>query len=116
MELHEMWEAKLDEIFMELGFTYAMQGTVYLREMVAWYKPGKQFKEYYGTVGQLHKVSPGAVERAARYAIRRATGRLGYCFEAWAKYFGNSINPETGAPTVSEFVTRVWRLVCGPNT
>lgn len=116
MELHEMWEAKLNEILLELGFTDTTQGTEYLRELVAWYKPGKQFKECYGTVGQLYKVSPGAVERAARYAIKRAAGRLGYSFEAWAKYFGNSINPETGTPTVSEFVTRMRRLVCGPST
>ena len=115
-EFHEIWEEKLDELFKELGISCGTKGEEYLRELIAWYRPGKPMRACLEQVGAISGADPRAVERTARAAILRGCSRLGYSFEAWNKLFGCTISPATGAPTLSEFVRRVRREICGRNT
>ena len=114
-EFFEIWEAKLDELFKELGISCGTKGEEYLRELVAWYRPGKPMQVCLAQVGAALGADPRSVERTARAAILRGCTRLGYSFEAWNGLFGCTISPATGAPTLSEFVRRVRREVCGRN-
>lgn len=115
-DFHDIWEEKLDSLFRDLGISCGTRGEEYLRELVAWYKPGKPLHILLAQVGQVVGADPRAVERGARSAILRGCSRLGYSFETWNRLFGSCISPETGAPTLSEFVCRVRREVCGRNT
>lgn len=115
-DFYDIWEDKLDEIFRDLGISYGTKGELYLRELVAWYRPGKPMCILYQQVGQVVGADPRAVERNARAAILRGCSRLGYSFETWNKLFGSCISPSSGAPTLAEFVRRVRREVCGRNT
>lgn len=112
----DIWGKKIDELFKELGISCGTKGEEYLRELVAWYRPGKPMQVCLAQVGALLGASPRAVERTARATILRGCSRLGYSFEAWNGLFGSTISPATGAPTLSEFVRRVRREVCGRNT
>ena len=115
-DFYDIWEEKLDELFKELGIRCGTKGEEYLRELVAWYRPVKYMQECLAEVGAVLGASPATVERVARQAILSARQRLGFSFEVWDRLFGRAMNPGTGAPSLSEFVVRVRREVCGRNT
>ena len=115
-EFYDIWEEKLYELFKKLGIGCGTKGEAYLRELVAWYRPGMQMQELLAAVGVVLNADPRAVERTARAAILRGCARATYDFDTWEQLFGNAISPSTGAPRLSEFVARVRRHICGPNT
>ena len=107
-------EAKLDEIMLELGFSEVLMGTDYLREAVRLYAAGKTqiAMEVYPAVAEKFMSMPARVERCIRHAIDNAwlRGNL----EEQRRYFGWSISPERGKPTVGECIARLAR-VCREN-
>ena len=107
-------EKKLDEIMLELGHTENLLGTGYLRHAVVLYDGGvRQITcEMYPTIAAAANASPTQVERNMRHSIEAAWARGNA--DAQLRYFGYSVNPSSGRPTVGEYVARMARL-CREN-
>lgn len=107
-------EAKLDQIMLELGFSEVLMGTDYLREAVRQYAAGNTqvAMEVYPAVARKFMTSPQRAERAMRHSIERAWERGSLA--AQQQYFGWSISPMKGKPTVGECIARLAR-VCREN-
>ena len=102
-------EAKMDNVLLELGHDDFNRGTAYLREAVTLYRPGMALtKELYPALAKAHRTTPGAIERSMRHSIEKAWSRGDY--HAQSRYFGYSIDPDTGRPTVGEYMARLARI------
>ena len=101
--------SKIDRIMNELGHSDNLLGTGYLRAAIRDYRPGMGItKELYPGIAAAAGTTPGRVERAMRHSIDRAWERGSY--DAQQLYFGYSIDPRKGRPTVSEYVARIARI------
>jgi two-component system response regulator (stage 0 sporulation protein A) len=65
--------------------------------------------DLYPSIADEHGTTPSRVERGIRHAIECMMDRVD--IDAMEKYFGNSIDPEKGKPTNSEFIARVVHFV-----
>lgn len=102
-------EQKLDEILLELGHDDFNRGTAYIRGAVKRYTPGMAMvKELYPGLARAVGSTGPRVERLMRHSIEKAWGRND--FHVQQKYFGWSVDPERGKPTVGEYVARLHRL------
>lgn len=100
---------KLDRIMNELGHSENLLGTGYIRSAVEMYRPGMSItKELYPAIAKAADSTGPRVERAMRHSIEKAWER-GSIY-AQENYFGYSIDPEKGRPTVSEYIARMARL------
>lgn len=100
---------KLDEMFLSCGMRDILCGTDYARRAVVMYQPGMSItKELYPAIAEAVGSTPSRVERAMRHAIETGFDRVGY--EAAERFFGNTINPNTGKVTNGEFVARMAKL------
>lgn len=102
---------KLDKIMNELGHQERQIGTYYIREAVAIYDRARQWtKDLYPALAEAAGAGKAAnVERAMRHSIQSAWGRGSY--EEQQRLFGHSVDPERGAPCVSEYVARLAREI-----
>lgn len=99
---------KVDAWLLRLGLKDVNAGTVYLRDMVAMYRPRMGLtKELYPAIAQRYRSSPQRIERCCRYAIEYAWTYGSQA--AQEQLFGASISTETGRPTVGHFVSRLYR-------
>lgn len=106
-------EQKLDEVMLELGHRDSVKGTEYLRIGAALYERDMSMtKELYPAIAKAANTTPSRVERAMRHSITSAWGRGS--IDAQRKYFGYSVHPDKGAPTVGEYLARIVR-VCGAD-
>lgn len=107
-------EEKLDGVLLELGHDDFNRGTAYLREGVKLYEAGRRAmcRELYPAIAEAHATTPARVERCMRHAIGKAWSRGD--LTAQKRFFGYSIDPETGVPTVGEYVARLARI-CHEN-
>ena len=102
-------EEKLDSLLLDLGHDDFNRGTAYLREAVKDYEPGMKLTgDLYPAIAKAHQTTAGAVERAVRYAIEKAWGRVDY--QTQLRFFGHSIDPNTGKPKAGEYVARLARI------
>ena len=62
-------------------------------------------KKLYAHAGAKFGVTPVNAERNMRSCIERAFERLDY--DTIKRYFGNSLHPDRGTPTTSEFLARI---------
>jgi len=100
---------KLDEIMLELGHTENLKGTEYIRIGAALYERDiSMTKELYPAIAKAASTTPSRVERAIRHSITSAWNRGSW--EAQKRYFGHTVNPDRGAPTVGEYLARVARI------
>lgn len=100
---------KLDSIMLELGHRDNILGTGYLQIGAAMYERGMSMtKELYPGIAKAVGSTPSRVERAMRHSIETAWDRGS--MEAQLKYFGHSINPGRGVPTVGEYIARITRV------
>lgn len=102
-------EVKMDEILLELGHDDFNRGTAYLREGVKLFRPGQTLtKELYPAIAKAHGSTGARVERCIRHSIDKAWARgdVG----AQTKYFGYSIDPNTGKPRAGEYIARLARI------
>lgn len=97
--------AKIKEIFTKLGFSEALKGTAYLRDMVEHYNPEQKFMVLYFSTAKIHGVDFRQVERCARTAIGSAWKRSHIIEPEWQVLFG--VWARFDAPTISEFVTKI---------
>lgn len=114
MENRTIDEKKLDELMLKLGHSENLLGTDYLRTAVRLRAQGfsAMTKEIYPTLARMHNTTASRAERAIRHSIERAAGRTDP--EELYKVFGNSISPDKGKPTNSEYIARLAR-VCGED-
>ena len=107
-------EKKMDQIMLELGHTDNLLGTGYLRQAVGLYDAGTRgiTCELYPAVAAAVNATPSQVERNIRHSIEAAWNRGSY--DAQQRYFGYSVNPASGRPTVAEYIARMARL-CREN-
>ena len=106
-------EQKLDEVMLELGHAENIKGTGYIRIGAALYERGMAMtKELYPAIAKAANTTPSRVERAMRHSITSAWDRGS--LEAQRKYFGYTVHPNKGAPTVGEYIARIVR-VCGAD-
>ena len=107
-------EQKLDNLLLELGHDDFNRGTSYIREGVKHFDAGKRMmtKELYPAIAKAHGTTPARVERMMRHSIEKAWGRNS--FDVQLRYFGQSVDPNRGKPTVGEYLARVARL-CHEN-
>lgn len=103
-------EQKMEQMMDELGFTDVGNGGELLRDAARLYSSGAKalVKEIYPTLARIHETSFAACERNMRSAIERAWLRGTY--ENQMKWFGYTIDPQRGKPTVREFVARMARV------
>ena len=102
-------EQKLDAILLELGHDDFSRGTVYLRLAVKMYEPGMTMtKELYPGLAKAVGSTGPRVERCMRHSIEKAWGRND--LQGQLKYFGWSVDPDRGRPTVSEYVSRLAKI------
>lgn len=107
--MHVINEEKLDNMLLELGHDDFNRGTAYLRQAVKMYEPGVQLtKELYPEIGKARGTTGPRVERCMRHSIDKAWRRGSV--EAQHRYFGFSINPNTGKPQVGEYIARLSRM------
>lgn len=101
---------KLENVMLELGHPENLIGTGYIREGVELYNAGmtRMTKELYPAIAKAAGTTASRAERAMRHSISAAWMRS--CRESQHKYFGNTINPETGTPTVGEYIARLARV------
>ena len=67
-------------------------------------------KELYPQIANEHNTTGSRVERAIRHAIECAGDRCD--LDVLQKYFGNTISPNKGRPTNSEFIAQVAVHIC----
>ncbi len=102
-------EQKLDGIMLELGHAENIKGTEYIRIGCALYERDMAMtKEFYPAIAKAANTTPSRVERAMRHSITSAWSRGS--MDAQLKYFGHTVHPDKGAPTVGEYVARMARL------
>lgn len=107
-------EEKLNKIMLELGFADVLSGTAYLREAVRLYASGNTQIVYgiFPEVAGKFCTQAQRVERCIRHAIERAWVRGSV--DAQGLYFGYTVDPAKGKPTVGECIARLAR-VCREN-
>lgn len=107
-------EAKMEEIMLELGHTENLLGTGYIRQAVTLYDAGTRAicKEIYPALAAAANATPQQIERNIRHSIEAAWSRGNN--EAQLRWFGYSVNPATGRPTVGEYIARMARI-CHEN-
>ena len=104
---------KLDEMLLELGHTDSVRGTEYIRCAVELYVRDMSItKELYPAIAALMDTTGPRVERAIRHSIEAAWMRN--TGEVCLRYFGNTVDPNRGKPTNSEYIARLARL-CREN-
>ena len=101
---------KMDDIMLDLGHAENLLGTGYLRRGIEFYSQGmiRMTKELYPAIAEAVGSTPARVERAMRHSIESAWNRGDELTQL--RYFGWSVNPEKGAPTVGEYVARMARV------
>lgn len=103
-------EMRISEFLRQLGIPAHMKGYKYLRRAIKMIMEDPEMmravtKTIYPDVAKYFGTSASCVERAIRSAIETAWVRGN--MEYLQKSFGNTIKPDTGRPTNSEFIATV---------
>lgn len=108
-----MNEQKVEKTLLELGHRENLLGTAYIRMALPMWRQGMSItKELYPALAKAAGSTPSRVERAMRHSIATAWDRGN--LDAQREYFGYTVSPVRGVPTVSEYVARMAR-VCGED-
>lgn len=106
-------DQKLENVLLDLGHPDHIKGTRYIRIGVLLYQPDiSMTKEFYPAIAEIAETTASRVERAMRHSI--ATAWLRGNTDAQQRYFGYTVNPARGVPTVGEYIARIAR-VCSEN-
>ena len=98
------------DILIDIGCPASGEGYPQLIEGICYlvYNPeavNKATKDLYRHVGEVFNSTGSRTERNMRNCIENAFSRCDH--ETVERYFGNSINPDKGKPTTSEFIARI---------
>ena len=98
---------KADKLLILCGLRDSLAGTDYIRRALRIYRPGMMItKELYPAVAAEAGSTAMRVERSMRHAIESGFDRCGFSDKV-LELFGNTIDPDKGKPTVSEFLARI---------
>lgn len=104
MEKHPEWEEYLNNWMLEMGIPQDILGYYYIMASVFYATEDINLvvrnitKQLYPKVAELCDSTPSRVERAIRHAIEVGCRYL-------ADECGNALNPNSGKPTNSEFIS-----------
>lgn len=90
-----------------LGYDYIITGVCELFGFPV--SQGRVTKQLYPAIAKKHGTTAARAERAMRHAIELCVDRGDP--EVLARYFGNTIDPNKGKPTNSEFLFQLYRIV-----
>jgi two-component system response regulator (stage 0 sporulation protein A) len=98
----------LEDILNDIGVPHHIVGYRAMVEAILLAKNNPDYlraitKELYPAVAERVGSTPARVERSIRHGIEICFMRADY--NTITRYFGQTVNPETGRPTVSEFVS-----------
>ena len=107
-------EAIIHEILKDIGIPCHNLGYGYLVEAIMMVMDGPAYVNniFYGLYPQLairFDTTASRVERAIRHSIELGWSRGDR--DVLAKYFGNTVSPEKGKPTNSEFIAQIANVV-----
>ncbi len=107
---------KIEKELLECGVPAHLSGFKYLADAVAMVEKDitslRRITTYiYPTIARENNTTPCGVERAIRHSVETAFDTLD--FESIQTIFGNSINPNKGKPTNSQFIASVALRVKG---
>ncbi len=87
-----------------------MTGYNYLKDAIKFYIETKKLpsitKELYPYIAKKYNTTSSKVERCIRHAVTDVWDKRG-CIDVIEMYFGNTVNPNTGKLTNSEFIAGV---------
>lgn len=92
-----------------LGHQYLVDAIIMVSETPSIINNMTRSGGLYKAVAEKNNTTYSCVERGIRYSIELFTDRCDP--DVVFKYFGNTINPNTGKPTNTEFVARLAGLV-----
>ena len=107
-------EAMIREILLELGAPDNLLGHPYMVEAILLVVEDRTYIDnvmfgLYPQVAAKFDTTAARVERALRHLLEVTFTRGDW--EVLAKYFGNTISPDKGKPTNSEFIARIANVV-----
>lgn len=107
--------ANISQVLSTLGVPTNLLGYEYLRQAIFIAVQDKNSlcgitKILYPAVAKKYQVSTSSVERAMRHAIEVSCSRGDP--KAIESFFGNTLNPNSGKPTNSEFISKVADAIC----
>ena len=107
-------EDVISEIFLEIGVPEHILGYRYSEFAIRIATENPDIinaitYELYPTVANKFNTTASRAERAIRHAIECSWERIS--MEAMEKYFGNTVSPDKGKPTNSEFIARISNIV-----
>lgn len=102
----------ITKFLLQLGIQTNIKGYHYLRTAITMGVNDIRIldsitKQLYPTVAKVYNTTPQRVERAVRHAIESSLDRNILNKELFNEIFGNSISPERGKPTNSEYITGI---------
>lgn len=105
---------KADKLLILCGLRDCLSGTDYIRRALRIYRPGMMItKELYPAIAAEVGSTAMRVERSMRHAIETGFDRCGFSDDV-LELFGNTLDPDKGKPTVSEFLARI-AMVCNED-
>ena len=100
---------KLDSVLLDLGHQDRLLGTEYIRIGAALYDRSMSMtQDIYPAIAAAANSTPSRVERAMRHSIQTAWMRGNEDMQL--EYFGYTVDPRKGTPTVGEYLARIARL------
>lgn len=107
-------EQKVEELLIEIGVPCHITGFDYLVEAVCLAVEHPEIrhsitKQLYPEIAAKFASEKGRVERAIRHAVENAFNRCSP--DILERFFGNSIHPEKGKATNSEFISAMARVI-----
>jgi two-component system response regulator (stage 0 sporulation protein A) len=102
--------SEIHNALLEIGIPTHIKGYQFVVEAITFtvhdmYAVNAITKELYPHVAKVFQSTPSRVERAIRHAVEVAWDRGD--LDVFQRYFGNSISPNKGKPTNSEFISRM---------
>ena len=107
-------ERIMDQLFIQMGLTCNLLGYEYLKYAVLLVYHNNTYihcvtRMLYPAVAEKFETEPIRVERAIRHCLERSWDKIHP--EDIKKYFGNSVDPNRGKPTSSEFIARIAEIL-----
>lgn len=107
-------DEKIEQFLLDVGVPANLSGYRYLTAAIEYCmnyldNPPKMSGEIYPTIAKKFNSTASRVERSIRHAIETAWNRSDWSI--LSKHFGNTISPELGKPTNSEFLWRAAYII-----
>lgn len=107
--MNKNYEKNVDKMLRELGHPANLSGTALLRRAACIYEPGMMMtKDLYPALARAVDSTPARVERCMRHSIETAWMRSP--LDVQLRWFGNTVDPQRGKPTVGEYVATLAHI------